>query len=57
MIFYIIGYPNTVEIFCRSEKGCRDMYNLISKKKNILNLKQNGCLEIKLTEKAIEENL
>lgn len=29
-----IGYPDTVEIFCRSKKSCRDMYKLlISKKK------------------------
>lgn len=29
-----IGYSNTVEIFCRSMKSCRDKYKLlISKKK------------------------
>ena len=31
---YDTKYPNTIEIFCRSKKGCRDMYNtLILKKK------------------------
>ena len=31
---YDTKYPNTIEIFCRSKKGCRDMYNtLISNKK------------------------
>ena len=22
-------HPNTMEIFCRSKKGCRDMYNVL----------------------------
>ena len=37
---YDIKYPDTIEIFCRSKKGCSDMYNtLILKKKSIYNLK------------------
>lgn len=39
-----IGYPNTVEIFCRSKKGCSDMYNLlISRKRTYPKSEKNGC--------------
>lgn len=47
-----IGYPNTVEIFCRSKKGCMDMYNLlISKKITYPKSETKWMSELELTKK------
>ena len=50
-----IKYLNTIEIFCRSKKGSRDMYNiLLLKKKKYIQPLSNGLRIARKTEHIID---
>ena len=42
---YDIKFPNTIEIFCRSKKGCPDMYNALLLKKRHIQTRNSNLMK------------